>query len=406
VGYAATLGARVFLGDGAVVGNLATLGDDARVEGLARVGRGADLGAGAKVRAGAAVGPDVQLGAGAEIGAEAKVRRGADVGAGARIAAQASVGRGAEIGAGAAVAIGAVVRAGGVVATCADLGAGDVVGRGETFSEGWACALPGEDPASALASCKAIRDGWPAGQPAPTTRDYFIDPDGGDSANAYAVRCEMDTDQGGWTLVGSFVNTDGVVRWSRPAGYSAFQDTGTFGTLAGAATSDFKSAAWSQVGATDLLVTDAYGWVSYDAVLGGGTIRGLMSSVSTCQTTPLVPPGDPRVDASHATLRTGAMLALFAGDPNSSQNCGFSGVHSDSATLALSGAGCGAMGAGQWGTNYNSGMDWHMTFNAPDLCIACDGCGNWNGYAAVTSATHNNNAGAHDNSTWAMVWVR
>ncbi len=40
----------------------------------------------------------------------------------------------------------------------------------------------------------------------------------------------------------------------------------------------------------------------------------------------MVLPGDARVDASNDIWRRGAMLALYAGDPNSNQACYFSNV--------------------------------------------------------------------------------
>ncbi len=185
----------------------------------------------------------------------------------------------------------------------------------------------------------------------------------------------------------------------------------SFGTPDTATTADFKSTAFSTFPAADLMVQDAYGWVSFKDVLtaAGGTLMQLMNSVSSCQTTPLVPPGSPLVDASNAVWKAGAMLVLYSGDPNSNQFCSFSGTHNDGTNLAISGAGCGSMGAGQYGTNYvpsSTGMDWHASLNPATSCLACDGCGFWNNQRAVTSADHNNSPGAHDSSRWAIAWVR
>jgi hypothetical protein len=250
-------------------------------------------------------------------------------------------------------------------------------------------------------SCKNALDSGVQTQDGVTT----IDPEQ-DGVDSFAVRCDMTTDGGGWTLVGSFVNSDGSVSWSRPVGDTHWRSTSTFGDVLTYQSADFKSEAFSTVSGTDLLVTDAYGFVSFDTPLGGDTLLVLMSSFSSCQTTAVLGPGDSEIASSSATYASNGMLGFYVGDPNSSDTCAFSGNHNDSSMISISATGCGSMGLGQWGTNYNSGMDWHATLNESDVCVACDQCGPWHGVSAVTSSSHNNNSGPHDNSTWGALWVR
>ena len=64
------------------------------------------------------------------------------------------------------------------------------------------------------------------------------------------------------------------------------------------------------------------------------------------------------------------MLTFYPGDPNSEDHCALDGVHCDSTMLAIAGAGCGSMGAGQVGTNYvdaEIGLDWHASLNPAEL---------------------------------------
>ena len=99
------------------------------------------------------------------------------------------------------------------------------------------------------------------------------------------------------------------------------------------------------------------------------------------------------------------MMTLYAGDPNYNNTCSFSGAHNDSTFLAIGGMWAGTIGAGQWGTNYNSGMDWHANFDNNTVCINCDN-GGWYGYDTVTSNQHANNSGHHNNSQWGTLYIR
>ena len=192
--------------------------------------------------------------------------------------------------------------------------------------------------------------------------------------------------------------------------YDSWRDSSTFGVATKYKETDFKSPLFARAKANDIMISDAFGWVSFHNVLGGGSMAAKMASFQTCQTTAAVVPGSKQVHASSKIWRDGAMLAFYAGDPNSKDRCAFSnGQHSDSTVLAISGAGCGTMGAGQVGTNYvkaEVGLDWHASLNAQTTCKCCDQCKGWHGLCTAVSNSHTNNKGPHDASQWGALWVR
>ena len=123
------------------------------------------------------------------------------------------------------------------------------------------------------------------------------------------VACDAERDGGGWTLVASFVNTDGHVSWSGSSqGYEAWRDGSTFGRASSYTAADYKSPSFSLLAANDLMVTDAFGFVSFSDAMAGATMAQLMSTVAECQTAPQVPPGDARVHASSVSLTAASSL--------------------------------------------------------------------------------------------------
>lgn len=60
----------------------------------------------------------------------------------------------------------------------------------------------GSSAAYATTSCKALHEAFPS----LPSGGYWIDPDGGDTSDAYHLWCDMDNDGGGWTLVMSIKN--------------------------------------------------------------------------------------------------------------------------------------------------------------------------------------------------------
>jgi hypothetical protein len=111
----------------------------------------------------------------------------------------------------------------------------------------------GTDPACAAESCDAIL----GDSPGAASGIYYLDVGEG----PFQAECDMETDGGGWTLVGSVVN-EGNRSWDSEA---AFFDPETWGDLESWRSADFKSQAWAGVAASDFLVrTDEYavGWSS------------------------------------------------------------------------------------------------------------------------------------------------
>lgn len=58
---------------------------------------------------------------------------------------------------------------------------------------------------SAATSCKVLL----ADYPSTVSGQYWVDPDGGSTSNAFQAWCDMSTDGGGWTIIASHTGSDG-----------------------------------------------------------------------------------------------------------------------------------------------------------------------------------------------------
>ncbi len=122
---------------------------------------------------------------------------------------------------------------------CGDLGVCPGAGSlcaGGLACDGKQCVGPGESQESALADCKALK----AAAPDSADGVYWIDPNGGGKDDAFEAWCDMTTDGGGWTLLGTVFGGDSE-NWNTEVGY--WGDTKPLGTVA-AKYADFKSPAW------------------------------------------------------------------------------------------------------------------------------------------------------------------
>ena len=167
----------------------------------------------------------------------------------------------------------------------------------------------GSGAACAAASCEEILED----QLSATSGNYTLDVGTG----TFQTACDMSTDGGGWTLVGSVVNTPGgdTRSWTSAA---VFSDSTTMGTLTNYMLADYKNAAWSAMPGDDFLVrTDEYA-VGWTALLGGDDLGGWLGArynTAACSTTFLG--GTPDYTESLTTSQASAFdIVVRARDTN------------------------------------------------------------------------------------------
>ncbi len=135
--------------------------------------------------------------------------------------------------------------------------------------DGTSCRMP--------ASClEVLNNGMSHG-----SGTYTIAPNGSTSFDVY---CDMTTQGGGWTLLGTEVNSDGVRDWNSLA---VMTDASTFGTLATRYSVDYKSPAWTTVAGDDLMFENPEYTFGFLGLLGNQTYDAHITAnwPTSCNTT-------------------------------------------------------------------------------------------------------------------------
>ncbi|MEY3015377.1 MAG: hypothetical protein RIT45_4112 [Pseudomonadota bacterium] len=140
---------------------------------------------------------------------------------------------------------------------------------------------PGSKAAPAGATCAEIK------KTAADALDgvYWIDPDGGDTANAFQAYCDMTSFGGGWTLVLNLDTNDGSQRHYFDNTF--WTGTGTAGAITAPLGADYKGEAFTAVAAKELMIKahregaqEGIAYYAFEAAYTGKTLHWLMNNVS------------------------------------------------------------------------------------------------------------------------------
>jgi hypothetical protein len=209
----------------------------------------------------------------------------------------------------------------------------------------------------ALASCKAIFD---AGQ-SQGNGNYWIDSDGPNSGQPpYQAYCDMQN--GGFTLLATLSNTDGVQSWSLSPGFSSWTQATAIQQATPNLASDYRSPAFSGVTGSALRVTTDRGLSATFSGLSNQSLQQrILASSGTCNTAASSGAVLPVTAASHPQLQRNLYInGLDENFPGTCPLASSTGQSSDSAILSMAGTitassphtGGGPMGLGQsWETN-------------------------------------------------------
>ena len=128
---------------------------------------------------------------------------------------------------------------------------------------------------------------------------------------------DMTTDGGGWTLIGSFNNGDGVYNWTQYGtgtnNLSNWTDDSTFGNCPDMYNADYKSKSSSTLEASEMLVTDSNAsWLSIENALQGTMVDTLLQ-YTNCQSQVV---SSTTMRSSDSDFANYAQLIYYGEDPN------------------------------------------------------------------------------------------